>query len=149
MENTKPGCCGSAEGVLPGKCAKLVFPYVAMQCPNPERYEEMQALSRGTLFPDLDLPFYKEMQTKMNCDNKALCELMALGFAINELGLYLDTHRDDKDALALYRNYVKLAQDGRQRYEMVYGPLQQSSVGEKAWSWLDGPWPWEYEGGRK
>ncbi len=33
----------------------------------------------------------------MNCDNTALCELMALSFAITELGLYLDTHQNDKE----------------------------------------------------
>ena len=51
----------------------------------------------------------------MQCGNTALCELMALDFAINELGLYLDTHREDKEALQLYTNYVTLAKEGRQR----------------------------------
>lgn len=149
MENSKPDCCGGLQGLLPGGCANMVFPYVAMQCQGAERYDEMQALARGTLFPGLDLPFIKEMQTRMNCENRALCELMALGFAINELGLYLDTHREDKEALGLYRSYVSLYQEGKKRYEASYGPLQQTSAGEKGWSWLDDPWPWEYRGGRK
>ena len=149
MENTKPACCGGTKGMLPGDCAELVFPYVAMQCQNPERYDEMQALSRGTLFPGLDLPFFKEMQTRMNCDDRALCELMALGFAINELGLYLDTHKTDREALAMYRSYVSLYKEGKKRYEAANGPLQQTAVGEKGWTWPDDPWPWEYKGGRK
>ena len=138
------------EGSLPGKCANLVFPYVAMQCSSPERYDQREALYNGTLFPGLNLPFFKDMKTRMNCDITALCELMALAFAAHELALYLDTHKEDKEALALYRNYVRLAEDGRSRYEEVYGPLQVGAAGENGtWNWLNGPWPWDYEGGRK
>ena len=86
----------------------------------------------------------------MQCSNTALCELMALDFAITELGLYLDTHRDDKEALQLYTNYVTLAKDGRQRYEAAYGPLQQTAVTlAGGYTWLDDPWPWENMGGQK
>lgn len=149
MESTKPNCCGTMEGTLPGSCASMVFPYIPMQCPNPERYEAMEGLQCGTLFPGLNLPFFKGMRTRMNCYNTAQCELMALGFAITELGLYLDTHRNDQEALALYLSYVKLHEEGRKRYEEMYGPLQQTSVTEAGWTWLENPWPWEYEGGRK
>lgn len=38
----------------------------------------------------------------------ALHTLQELGFAINELGLYLDTHRSDSDAVELYNQYVEL-----------------------------------------
>ena len=151
MENTKPNCCDMMEGSLPGKCASLVFPYVSMQCENPERYDYQDALSAGTLFPGLNLPFFKAIKSRMNCDNKALCELMALSFAITELGLYLDTHKDDKEALRLFREYVALAGEGRKRYEAAYGPLRQkaSGTGKDVWSWIESPWPWEFEGGHK
>ena len=85
----------------------------------------------------------------MPLQHTALCELMALGFAINELGLYLDTHQDDQEALALYIDYVKLFKEGRQRYEAAYGPIQQSAVTDAGYTWLNDPWPWDYEGGRK
>lgn len=150
MENTtRPGCCDAMEGSLPGKCASLVFPYIPMQCDNPQRYDQKEALARGTLFPDLDMPFFRAMKTRMTCGNAALCELMALGFAVTELGLYLDTHKNDKEALALYNQYVALAKEGKRRYEEMYGPLQQTNVTEAGWTWLDGPWPWEYTGGSK
>ena len=104
----------------------------------------------GTLFPGLHLPFFKETQKRMQCGNTALCELMALDFAINELGLYLDTHREDQEALQLYTNYVTLAKEGRQRYEAAYGPLQQTSVTlSGGYTWLDDPWPWDAKGGEK
>lgn len=151
MENMKPNCCGKMEGSIPGKCAAMVFPYVPMQCNDPERYDHQEALQTGTLFPGLNLPFFKTIKSRMNCDNRALCELMALGFAITELGLYLDTHKDDKEALRLYREYVEMAENGRERYEAAYGPLRMKSVGtdKNVWGWIENPWPWEYEGGRK
>lgn len=149
MENMKPNTCGMMEGSLPGKCASMVFPYIAMQNQNPERYDQNEALAAGTLFPGLNLPFFRAVKSKMNCDNTALCELMALGFAVTELGLYLDTHQDDKEALALYVDYANLLKEGRRRYEAAYGPLQQTAVTAAGYTWLNNPWPWEYmEGGR-
>ena len=149
MENVIPTACGVMEGSLPGKCAGLAFPYIPVPSRNAERYSQMDALAAGTLFPGLNLPFFRAVKSRMNCDNTALCELMALGFAINELGLYLDTHQDDQEALALYIDYVKLFKEGRQRYEAAYGPIQQSAVTDAGYTWLNDPWPWDYEGGRK
>lgn len=150
METVRPESCGERQGMLPGKCASMVFPYIAQQSSASPRYEDnAQALNRGTLFPGLDMPFAKEMQTRMNCDNKALCELMALSFAINELGLYLDTHKSDKEALEMYLTYAAMAKEGRKRYEELYGPLRQSDVTQAGWTWLQDPWPWDYEGGRR
>lgn len=149
MENTNPNACGVMEGGLPGKCTNLAFPYIAMQGMGAERYDQSQALAAGTLFPGLNLPFFKAVKSKMNCENTALCELMALSFAITELGLYLDTHQDDKEALALYTDYVNLAKEGKKRYEAAYGPLQQTSVTTAGYTWLNNPWPWELEGGSR
>lgn len=150
MENKTSVACDVTEGSLPGACASMVFPYVAMQGENPQRYNQKDALAVGTLFPGLHLPFFKETQKRMQCNNTALCELMALEFAINELGLYLDTHRNDKEALQLYTNYVTLAKEGRQRYEAAYGPLQQTAVTlSGGYTWLDDPWPWDNKGGEK
>lgn len=149
MENSNPNTCGVMEGSLPGKCASMVFPYIPMQEMNPERYDQKEALATGTLFPGLNMPFFKAVKTRMSCENTALCELMALRFALDELGLYLDTHKDDKEALTLYLNYAALAKEGRRRYEATYGPIQQNNATEAGWTWLDDPWPWDYEGGRK
>ena len=149
MENPNPNTCGVMEGSLPGKCASMAFPYIPMQGSSAERYDQSQALAAGTLFPGLNLPFFKAVKSKMNCDNTALCELMALSFAITELGLYLDTHQNDKEALALYTDYVSLAKEGKKRYEAAYGPLQQTSVTTAGYTWLNNPWPWELEGGNR
>ena len=117
MENKPDRCAGTMEGTLPGKCASLVFPYVPMQDPGAEKYDQKEGLAAGTLFPGLNMPFFRAIKTRMNCDNTALCELMALSFAATELGLYLDTHREDTEALELYRKYVSMLKEGKARYE--------------------------------
>mgnify|MGYP001076831076 CR=1 FL=1 len=87
----KPAVCEVGQGTLPG-CAALAFPYIPMQSNNPTRYSRTEALQTGTLFPGLDLPFKAAIQAKTKMANTALVELMALDFAIDELGLYLTTH---------------------------------------------------------
>lgn len=141
-----PRACCDREGSLPCRCAPLAFPYIPMQNNNPKRYEQRQALQRGTLFPGLDLPFHKELKTRFPAANSALSELMALDFAIDELGLYLVTHSDDQEVLELYWSYIRLAKEGRKKYEAIYGPLKQTTITEGGYRWLDDPWPWEKEG---
>ena len=70
----------------------MAFPYVPVQDNNPVRYSRMEALETGTLFPGLNLPFKAAIQRRTQLNNTALVELMALDFAIQELGLYLTTH---------------------------------------------------------
>ena len=79
-----------------------------------------------------------------------LHELQALGFAVQELGEYLDTHREDREAFELFQNYAKLYREGRNAYEEKFGPLTMlSSATCGDYNWLKGPWPWEYEANRK
>ena len=101
-----------------------------MQQQDPPRYDQREALQQGTLFPGLDLPFHKELRSRFPAANSALSELMALDFAIDELGLYLVTHADDKEVLELYWKYIALAKEGRARYQEQYGPLTQTAVTE-------------------
>lgn len=143
---SESAACGAENGTLPGVCAPMAFPYIPMQRQNPRRYGNEQALQRGTLFPSLDLPFHRELQTRFPAANTQLSELMALDFAIDELGLYLTTHRDDQDALALYWEYIRLGREGRKKYEEMHGPIFQTDITEGSFRWLDDPWPWD-EGG--
>ena len=145
-QNQNQNSCGVGKGSLPGTCAPLVFPYIPMQEKNPARYSRTEALQTGTLFPGLNLPFKAQMAGTMQTSNTALAELMALDFAIDELGLYLTTHPKDQEVLDLYWSYIKLANEGREKYEKMYGPLLQTDITEGGFIWLDDPWPWD-EGG--
>ena len=138
--------CREMDGRLPKGCGNMAFPYIAMQREDAQRYEDKEALLQGTLFPGLDLPFRKELRSRFPKVNEALLELMALDFAIDELGLYLTTHSDDQQALELYWSYIALAQEGRKRYQETYGPILQTDTTPDGYRWLNDPWPWD-EGG--
>ncbi len=130
-------------GQLPAK-APLANPYVPFQCENAPRYEARRGLIRGTMFPGLDLPFQGKVNTK-ELNVTPMTELQALNFAIQELQLYLDTHRDDEEALEAYRAYQQMYRQCRDRYQEKYGPLNQMSACDcPEFRWLDDPWPWEY-----
>ena len=130
------------EGRLP-PMAPLANPYVPFQIENPPRYEPGKALVRGTLFPGLDLPFMG-MVNKNEKNMTPLTELQVMAFALQELALYLDTHRDDQEALELYRTYQRMYHDASAKYAMECTPLQHSIPTEGPYRWLDDPWPWEY-----
>jgi len=138
--------CAVGSGKLPGVCAPMVYPYVPMQENNPSRYSQNDAMRAGTLFPGLNLPFHKEIRSRFPAENTALSELMALDFAIDELGLYLTTHPDDSEVLELYWSYIRLGRQGREKYEEMYGPLMQTGITPGSFKWLNDPWPWDMGG---
>ena len=135
------------EGNLPA-LAPLANPYVPFQLKNPPQYPADKGIIRGTLFPGLDLPFMG-MINKNELPVTPLTELQILSFAIQELALYLDTHRDDQEALEIYRGYQKLYDQGRSAYEKMCGPLNHMTHSEGEYKWLNDPWPWEYAKNRE
>ena len=137
----------TAGGRLPA-VAPLANPYVPFQQENPSKYEARKGLVRGTLFPDLDLPFMG-MVNNHEKPVTPLTELQSMAFAIQELALYLDTHRDDKEALELYHTFQKMYDQGREIYEKKCGPLTHMSHSSGEYGWLDDPWPWEYAKNRE
>lgn len=68
--------------------------------------------------------------------------IKCLNFAIIELGLYLNTHHDDKQALCLHREYTREFKELKDKYQRIYGPLSIYYPCRK-WRWLEEPWPWE------
>ena len=142
-KNKHPG----TEGRLPAE-APLANPYVPFQMENPPKYESRKAIVRGTLFPGLDLPFMG-MVNKNELAVTPLTELQTMAFVIQELALYLDTHRDDQEALDVYRAFQKMYEEGRIAYEKMCGPLNHSSLTDGEYKWLDDPWPWEYSKNRE
>ena len=130
------------EGRLPSM-APLANPYVPFQLENPPKYPATKGLVRGTLFPGLDLPFMGMVNQKEQTPTP-LTELQAMSFVLQELALYLDTHREDQEALEMYRAYQKMYHDAAMRYSGEVGPLNHLSPVEGQYRWLDDPWPWEY-----
>lgn len=132
----------SWQGKLP-TTAPLANPFVPFQRESPPKYEARKALIRGTLYPGLDLPFMGMVNDKEKPDT-LLSQMQTLAFVIQELALYLDTHREDQEALALYRSYQELGVKMEKQYTAQCGPLNHKQPGEGPYRWLDDPWPWEY-----
>ena len=124
--------------------APLANPYVPFQLENPPKYEARKGIVRGTLFPGLDLPFMG-MVNKNELPVTPKTELQVLAFAIHELALYLDTHRDDREALELYQSYQEMYHKCLVEFTKNHGPRNHMSPTKgKTYQWLDDPWPWEY-----
>lgn len=137
--------CPDHYGTLPS-CANLAVPYVPMQQRNANRYDQNDALSNGTLFPGLNLPFHLKTEGSSLPSSNPMTELQALEFVMLELGLYLDTHPDDAEAFALFRQYTAMEKAARAAYESKYGPLLLSTADSgETYRWLEGPWPWNFE----
>ena len=137
--------CDYRTGDLP-QCAPLAAAYVPMQRAAEPAYDSGEALSRGTLFPGLDLPFMN-IVNQMPADSTPLRELRALDFVLQELALYLDTHSSDSSAFTTYKSFLQLYNEGKAKYVAQYGPITRSDLaGAASYTWLNDPWPWDYKG---
>lgn len=146
--NQAPASCEETMGTLP-HCAPLANPYVPFQNENAETYQAAAGIIRGTLYPGLDLPFMN-LVNKQELSATPLHQLQAYAFAIQELGLYLDTHSADTEALDLFNQYVELYEAAQQRYEDENGPMYQMSAGmDGTYRWVQGPWPWDYHANKE
>ena len=135
--------CVAGQGLLP-TCAPLATPFVPYQQNNPDAYAPAQGFVRGTMFSGLDLPFMGMVNSQAKSES-LLNRLQSLSFALTELGLYLDTHNADRDAVALFQSYRDMYDELTAQYESQYGPLTLlQSAGEKAFDWTENPWPWDY-----
>lgn len=126
-----------------------------------EPYDLCTALAEGTIFPCLNLTFFKAPQgdttLKSHCDcadstqqerEKLLSRLSEVSFALNDLTLYLDTHPTCKFGLSLFHSLMDERLSLLANYAKDYNPLTQASMltGEcdpETYGWADGPAPWE------
>lgn len=128
--------------------AYLANPFVPFQKDDPPTYEARKGWIRGTLYPGLELPFHG-MINKMEKPVTPLSELQVLAFAIQDLALYLDTHRDDREALERYRAYQAMYHKCMMEYQRNRRPLNHCAPAEGPYNWLNDPWPWEYAGNKE
>jgi spore coat protein JB len=117
-------------GMLPA------YPYVLPQ-PLVNRYSDEDAIIRGTLFPELDLPFHN-FHIAQPLPKTPLTELMMLDFVCLELRLYLDTHPDDASAAEIFEEYRRKSADAKKA-------LRDTQENQQFNSWVFSPWPWEGE----
>lgn len=81
-------------------------------------------------------------ENKIESREKLLRKIMEYKFYVNDLTLYLDTHPNDKKALAMHNEYVRKLKDVTKEFEEKYGPLTIETVME-SWEWAQDLWPWQ------
>lgn len=126
-----------------------------------EPYDPLTSLMEGTVFPCLNLTFYKAPEGKSNCKicsslsgasqknrEEMMSALTAVSFCLNDLTLYLDTHPDCKKGLALYYELLEKRLNLLSEFAGKFYPLTQISVitgdyDRNQYGWPEGPMPWE------
>lgn len=142
METNRPENGRYRLGSLPNP-APLAAAYVPVQDSAEPSYAAKDALSRGTLFPGLDLPFMNIVNPDL--EETPMTEMMSIDFVVDELELYLDTHAGDREAFAMYQTMLAVQREARERYVRMCGPIQQTDqLGMDRYVWLNSPWPWEF-----
>lgn len=126
-----------------------------------EPYDFSTALMEGTIFPCLNLPFYKAPAKDCKCNTKSgtsnvsqknreemMTHLAAISFAINDLTLYLDTHPNCPNGTTLFYQLLEQRLNLLSEFTGKFYPLTQTSMitgnyDQNQYGWSEGPMPWE------
>jgi hypothetical protein len=130
-------------------------------------YSDQEALNVGTIFQDLNMPFFaaesvldtnnpiasgmgNQGKTKEQCDREQLMtRINEVSFFLDDLTLYLDTHEMDAQAIQLYREKSKESAQLRKQFAQEFYPLTRLCIPytmneeENSFCWQEGPMPWE------
>jgi spore coat protein JB len=80
----------------------------------------------------------------MTNKEQLLYDINIVSFVLVDLGLYLDTHPNDKSAIEYYNHYAKIKHQMTMEFSMKYYPLtMECTESNKEWRWGCAPLPWE------
>jgi len=132
-----------------------------------ELYSEEEALNIGTIFHDLNMPFFaaegvlgdknplasgagSNAKTKEQMERETLLtKINQSSFYLDDLTLYLDTHEKDTQAIRLYHEKAKEYEELKKQFAQKFYPLTKQCVldclkdKEIGFCWQGGPMPWE------
>jgi len=68
-----------------------------------------------------------------------------VGFYMDDLRLYLDTHPNCTEAIMLYNKYAEKYKDLKEKFNAMHGPLNyyQKNTDCNVWQWNSYGWPWK------
>ncbi len=124
-----------------------------------EVYDEDQAFQIGTIFPELNRPFYVTVldedipNTKLNLNREQsmLRQIQQVGFAVDDLRLYMDTHPEDKEGLKLLKTMLQRKRTLMREFALEFYPLAEVCMDviykenpeSECYCWPEGRIPWE------
>lgn len=126
-------------------------------------YDEPQAFEKGTIFPELDKPFFvleqqnqavKEQSAVSNdsTDGQAMLkQIQQTAFVLDDLRLFLDTHPEEQQALKLFQSTLKRKKALMKEFALSHYPLTVDCMADiyeenpdsTCYCWQEGPIPWE------
>jgi len=134
--------------------AHLAVASVPVQRWNGRLYEYTQALLTGTVFPELNMPFFaaetvpgeEVPQASGGSDGpeqqereRLMEQLHAVSFALDDLVLFLDTHPSEPEAVSLRKQLIEERKRLLKEYDEKFYSLTKDCEG----LWTEGPMPWE------
>jgi len=114
-------------------------------------YDDEKALRQGSIFQELDLPFYvtdgipagqtaqggNQTKTTAGGSNKTadvtgesqlLCQIQQISFVLDDLTLYLDTHSADRQALTMFREKLAVRDQLKREFARKFYPLTRDCM---------------------
>ena len=99
-----------------------------------------EGLIKGNMFNKEYMP-YKNIEPKLietlNEESKLLLNIYELDFALIDLSLYLDLHKDNEDIYKIFKMYQNKYNDYKKLYEDKYYILCQDSNLKDTYTWVD------------
>ncbi len=130
-----------------------------------ELYTQEEALKAGTIFKDLDMPFFAAenitpsnqrvtdslKDPKQQKREEKIEEIQRISFLLDDLRLYLDTHPSDLQGIAALKSALKERKKQTEEFAREFYPLTfdcmetifQDQPELSCFCWQEGPVPWE------
>ncbi|MCM1144985.1 MAG: spore coat protein CotJB [Blautia sp.] len=128
-----------------------------------ELYDEKEALFYGTIFAQLNKPFFiteqdghaakkEEDCTKVQQQREdLLLQIQKVSFVVDDVRLYMDTHPKDMQGLALLKTMLKRRKELLKEYATEFYPLTMDCMADiygsdpdlECYCWQNGSAPWE------
>ena len=134
--------------------AHLAVASVPVQRWNGRLYEYAQALRTGTVFPELNMPFFaaetvpgeEALQAPGGSDapeqqerERLMAQIHAVSFALDDVVLFLDSHPSEPEAVSLRKQLIEERKRLLKEYDEKFYSLTKDCEG----LWTEGPMPWE------
>ena len=138
--------CPDNYGTMPS-CAGLAVPYVPFQQTGSKQYSQNDALSNGTLFPGLNLPFHLKVEGSALPSTPSWSSGPGRFAGCRGAGHLTSTSHParDTEAFELFKQYSAMEQSAKAAYEAKFGPITKTSAAAgSSYRWLQDPWPWNF-----
>lgn len=125
-------------------------------------YDEDDAFKNGTIFPELNMPFYVtvedeelnkvvDLEKGLTNEEAMLLKIQKVGFVLDDLRLYMDTHPDDKEGLKLLKSSLRRKKSLMKEFALQFYPLTPECMEDiyvenpdsECYCWNKGKIPWE------